>query len=79
MEHMLLADNAMRMSFYMLFLSCVLRILAISMNNSTLIWLYSSAIAWIIAFAIYLYRFIPILIRPRCGQKTGKPISLRRS
>jgi uncharacterized protein involved in response to NO len=37
----------------------------------TLLWWQVSALLWIVVFGIFLYRYLPILTRPRADGKPG--------
>lgn len=32
--------------------------------------------AWVLAFALYLWRFFPMMIRPRIDHPAGKPVKI---
>ena len=72
-------DGYMLLSFYLLCIAIVLRIAALSASTSNVAWLHASAACWMLAFAVYLVRFIPILTQPRADKRPGKPISLQRT
>ncbi|VTU21860.1 NnrS protein [Variovorax sp. PBL-E5] len=42
----------------------VLRLIALAPSNASFIVLQLAAVAWIGAFALYLWRFVPMMIRP---------------
>jgi uncharacterized protein involved in response to NO len=48
--------------------AAALRLWALLPSNWTLGLLHASAGAWVLAFALYLWRFFPMLIRPRIDQ-----------
>lgn len=74
----LVADASMVWSYGLVFCAIVLRIAALAVNSHALPWLHASAVCWVLAFAVYLWRFIPLLIRPRADQRPGKPVSIQR-
>lgn len=75
---MLSTDRWMVCSFYLLLAAVVLRITALSTSTAYSVWLYASAACWVLAFALYLLRFIPILTQPRADKQPGKPVPLQR-
>lgn len=76
---LLRADKAMVTAFALLLIAIILRVCALSTNTATMAWLHASATCWMLAFAIYLVRFIPMMTRPRVDKHPGKPINLSRS
>lgn len=58
-------DRSMLMSYYLVVLAVVLRLLALYPSAITSFALQGSAVCWIAAMALYLWRFVPLLIRPR--------------
>lgn len=54
--------------------AAALRLLALLPTSWTLEALHTSALAWMLAFALYLWRFAPMLIRPRLKQSNGLSI-----
>ena len=76
---LLRADKAMVTAFALLLIAIILRVCALSTNTATMAWLHTSATCWMLAFAIYLVRFIPMMTRPRVDKRPGKPINLSRS
>lgn len=58
-------DRSMLSSYYLVVLAVVLRLLALYPSAFTSIALQGSAVCWIAAMALYLWRFVPLLIRPR--------------
>jgi len=86
------ADGLMVVCYVLVIAAAVLRLLALALLGQVgqgvySAALYASACGWSLAFALYLWRFVPMLIRPRlnppplaplAGAKTvGKPITLR--
>lgn len=58
-------DRSMVISYWLVILAVVLRLLALLPSALMQPLLQASAAAWIAAFGLYLWRFIPMLIRPR--------------
>ena len=50
--------------------AAALRLLALLPTSLALAALHASASAWVLAFVLYLWRFFPMLIRPRMAQAT---------
>lgn len=65
----LVLDRSMLASYYLIIASFVLRLAALWPSNFTLIFLHTATACWIIAFALYLWRFLPRLISPRADAK----------
>ena len=61
----LVADRSMLASYLLMLAAVVLRLAAIAPSAFTQPALQLSAAAWIAALALYLWRFVPLLIRPR--------------
>ena len=65
----LAADRSMLASYVLMLLAVALRLAALapwaSTSTSSLLSLQLSAAAWIAALALYLWRFTPLMIRPR--------------
>jgi uncharacterized protein involved in response to NO len=59
------ADRSMVAAYALVIAAAVLRLLALLPSGFTLAALHASAGAWVLAFALYLWRFFPMLIRPR--------------
>ena len=60
-------------------LATVLRLAALSTlvpAAAVLPLLHASAAAWVCAFGLYLWRFVPWLIRPRADARGGTPVSV---
>ena len=84
------ADRLMVVCYGLVIAAALLRLLALALLGQVgqgvyAAVLYASACSWSLAFALYLWRFVPMLIRPRlhpqppAGAKLGqgKPITLR--
>lgn len=61
-------DRSMVIAYVLVIAAAILRIMALLPTPYILELLHSSAIAWILAFILYLWRFFPMLIRPRADQ-----------
>lgn len=61
----LAADRSMRTSYGLILLAVALRLSALAPTAFSLWALQLSAAAWMAAFALYLWRFAPLMIRPR--------------
>ena len=58
-------DRSMVISYVLVIAAAVLRLLALLPSDSSLTALHFSAGVWILGFALYLWRFAPMMIRPR--------------
>lgn len=58
-------DHTMLASYWLMVAAVVLRLLALLPTASAASLLHAAAAAWIAALALYLYRYVPILLRPR--------------
>lgn len=63
-------DGSMLASYVLMVLSVVLRLSALWPSAFAGQLLHAAATAWVLSLALYLYRYVPILIRPRAD---GKP------
>src|SRR3990167_3165682 len=61
----LATDRSMRVSYGLILLAAALRLSALATSAFSLLALQLSAAAWMAAFALYLWRFAPPMIRPR--------------
>ncbi len=61
----LAADRSMVASYLLVLSAAVLRLAAVDPGPFSQLLLQLAAAAWIAAFALYLWRFAPLLIRPR--------------
>jgi uncharacterized protein involved in response to NO len=61
----LATDRSMRVSYGLMLIAVALRLAAIAPSAFSLLALQLSAAAWIAALALYLWRFAPLMIRPR--------------
>ncbi|MDQ7989676.1 MAG: NnrS family protein [Candidatus Dactylopiibacterium sp.] len=58
-------DRSMVASYVLVIVAAVLRLVALVPGGFTLAALHASTTAWVLAFALYLWRFVPYMIRPR--------------
>ena len=85
----LAADGPMVWCYVLVIAAAVLRLVALLLlgqvgQGAYSAVLYASACSWSVAFALYLWRFLPMLIRPRLNPppfakaqpSVGKPITL---
>lgn len=68
-------ENVMVASYALVIAAAVLRLVALLPTAFSLAALHASATAWILAFALYLWRFFPMMIRPRIDKSPKSPIS----
>lgn len=62
---MLATDRSMLTSYFCVIAAAALRLVALWPSEFSLLALRASALAWAIGFSLYLWRFVPWLIRPR--------------
>jgi uncharacterized protein involved in response to NO len=67
------ADRAMVISYALVIVAAALRLVALLPTAVALGALHASAAAWVLAFALYLWRFVPMLIRPRADRPVALP------
>ncbi|MBB5215210.1 NnrS family protein [Parapusillimonas granuli] len=58
-------DGSMLLSYYLMIAAVVLRLAALWPSSATLHFLHAAALSWMACMALYLWRFVPMLIRPR--------------
>jgi len=58
-------DRSMVASYALVIVAALLRLAALLPTTAVLGLLHASATAWALAFALYLWRFFPLMIRPR--------------
>ncbi|MCU7369502.1 NnrS family protein, partial [Paucibacter sp. O1-1] len=69
-----LATDRLIVTCYLLVIAAAaLRLLALLPTPMVLGALHASAGAWVLAFVLYLWRFLPMLIRPRTD-RAAKPL-----
>jgi len=61
----LATDRSMRVSYWLMLLAVVLRVAAIALPGAAAALLHAAGTAWVASLALYLWRFAPMLIRPR--------------
>lgn len=61
-------DRSMVASYALVITAAVLRLLALLPTALSLAALHASALAWVLAFGLYLWRFAPRLVRPRADR-----------
>lgn len=61
----LATDRTMRTSYWLMLLAVVLRLAAIAHTPASAGLLHLAGTAWVASLGLYLWQFIPILIRPR--------------
>lgn len=71
-------DASMVAVYGMVLAAAVLRLLALWPTALSLAALHASALAWVLGFGLYLWRFAPLLIRPRADQTGQGGIPTRR-
>lgn len=69
-------DRAMVAMYALVIAAAALRLLALLPTGWTLAALHASALAWVLGFGLYLWRFVPLLIRPR-RQQAAQPVAHR--
>ena len=62
---MLQTDRSMVLSYLLIITAAVLRLIALLPGEHVQACLHASAGAWVLGFALYLWRFTPWMIRPR--------------
>lgn len=58
-------DTSMLISYYFMIAAVVFRLAALWPGSLSRAFLDASALSWIVCMALYLWRFVPMLIRPR--------------
>jgi uncharacterized protein involved in response to NO len=69
-------DRSMQASYWLMLLAVVLRLGALSTDRHALLLLQLAALAWAGVFALYVWRFYPMMVRPRPDSKnvsTARP------
>lgn len=62
-------DRSMQASYWLMLLAVALRLGALATGNHAGVLLQLAALAWIAVFVLYLWRFFPMLIRPRADAR----------
>lgn len=65
----LVLDTSMLTSYYLMIAALVFRLAALWPSTASFWLLRASAVCWIACMGLYLWRFVPMLIRPRPDQK----------
>lgn len=68
-------DRSMVLAYVLVITATALRLLALLSTSLAMGALHASASAWVLAFVLYLWRFFPMMIRPRADQAAA-PASL---
>jgi len=59
-------------AFALLFAAAIIRAFGPLLDTALTLWAWRlSAILWIVAFALFLLRYVPVLLRPRVDSKPG--------
>lgn len=66
-------DRLIVFCYLLVIAAAALRLVALLPTGLALGALHASATAWVLAFALYLWRFFPMLIRPRIDQALSAP------
>jgi uncharacterized protein involved in response to NO len=66
-------DHAMVTSYALVIVAAALRLVALLPTAAALGALHASAAAWVLGFALYLWRFFPMMIRPRADRPVAPP------
>ncbi|MBI2748134.1 MAG: NnrS family protein [Burkholderiales bacterium] len=61
----LATDRSMRVSYWLMLVAVALRLGAIAAPGASHALLHAAGMAWVASLALYLWRFVPMLIRPR--------------
>jgi len=70
------ADHSMVAAYLLVIAASVLRLAALPPSGLSQLALHASALAWVAAFVLYLWRFFPWLIRPRVDRPSGVRVGL---
>ncbi|WP_322996317.1 NnrS family protein [Castellaniella sp.] len=68
--HPLALDRSMLAGHWLMVAAVILRLAALWPSSASLHLLHLAAVAWILSLGLYLWRFVPMLIRPRADQPT---------
>lgn len=61
----LVLDRSMLASYYLMIAAVIFRLAALWPSSASLHFLHLAGLAWILVMGLYLWRFVPLLIRPR--------------
>lgn len=68
-------DRSMVASYVLMILAALLRLAALLPTAATVGFLHASTTAWVLALGLYLWRFFPMMIRPRAdAAKPAAPV-----
>lgn len=67
----MLAHPLTRLAFVMVTIALILRLMPLLFANTYMLWINLSALMWIVAFALFSWVYLPILIRPRIDGRPG--------
>ena len=65
-------DGSMLASYWLMVASVIFRLAALWPSNLAGPLLHAAATAWILSLGLYLYRYVPILVRPRADATSAK-------
>jgi len=68
------ADRSMVAAYLLVIAAAALRLAALAPSPFSLAALHASAGAWVLGFALYLWRFFPLLIRPRADRPAAAAV-----
>ncbi len=68
-------DQRMVAAYVLVIAAAMLRLVALLPTDFSQLALHASAAVWVLAFALYLVHFFPMLIRPRIDALPSKPVS----
>jgi uncharacterized protein involved in response to NO len=72
------ADRSMVAAYALVIIAAVLRLVGLLPTAASLPALHTAAVAWIAAFGLYLWRFFPMMIRPRPDRAQQKlPVKMK--
>lgn len=69
----LVLDTSMLVSYYLMIAAVVFRLAALWPSAASIHLLHLAGLAWVLAMGLYLWRFVPLLIRPR-PDATSQPV-----
>ncbi|MFO1272836.1 MAG: NnrS family protein [Rubrivivax sp.] len=72
-------DRSMVLSYQLVVAAGMLRLAALLPTAIAGWFLQLAAVCWAGAFALYLWRFVPWLVRPRADEPPGRPVVLKKS
>jgi len=70
-------DRSMVAAYLLVIAAAALRLAALAPTHYSMAALHASAAAWVLGFALYLWRFFPLLIRPRADRPAPSAPSAR--